>query len=226
MELMAAVVNGAALRALAGWRPRRQRGSLGAVLLRAEVLDGIRSGAITLAFRRWQRPSVRAGGSLLTSGGQLRIVAVDKVEPESIGDGDARRAGYPSRAALLEELGRRDSGDVYRIELGGLGPDPRVALREQPAASAEETSDVLARLRRLDERARSGPWTRQTLELIERYPATLASRLASRCGRETAPFKLDVRKLKTLGLTESLDIGYRLSPRGRALLAAWRASEP
>jgi hypothetical protein len=34
------------------------------------------------------------------------------------------------------------------------------------------------------------------------------------------PFKIDVRKLKNLGLTESLDIGYRLSPRGRAYLAA------
>jgi len=27
-----------------------------------------------------------------------------------------------------------------------------------------------------------------------------------------------VRKLKELGLTESLEVGYRLSPRGRALL--------
>ena len=34
--------------------------------------------------------------------------------------------------------------------------------------------------------------------------------------REIAPFKADVRKLKELGLTESLRIGYRLSPRGRA----------
>jgi hypothetical protein len=32
------------------------------------------------------------------------------------------------------------------------------------------------------------------------------------------PFKLDVRKLKELGLTESLPVGYRLSPRGEFLL--------
>ena len=37
-------------------------------------------------------------------------------------------------------------------------------------------------------------------------------------GRETAPFKLDVRKLKNLGLTLSFRIGYRLSPRGEAYL--------
>jgi hypothetical protein len=35
---------------------------------------------------------------------------------------------------------------------------------------------------------------------------------------EKAPFKANVRKLKGLGLTESLEIGYRLSPRGRAVL--------
>ena len=31
-------------------------------------------------------------------------------------------------------------------------------------------------------------------------------------------FKVNVRKLKGLGLAESLEVGYRLSPRGRALL--------
>ena len=49
-------------------------------------------------------------------------------------------------------------------------------------------------------------------------PATRAPELAAELGRETAPFKADVRKLKELGLTESLDRGYRLSPRGQAYL--------
>jgi hypothetical protein len=34
----------------------------------------------------------------------------------------------------------------------------------------------------------------------------------------TAAFKTDVRKLKGLGLTESLEVGYRLPPRGQAWL--------
>jgi hypothetical protein len=34
-----------------------------------------------------------------------------------------------------------------------------------------------------------------------------------------APFKRRVRQLKELGLTESLEVGYRLSPRGRTVLA-------
>jgi hypothetical protein len=38
-------------------------------------------------------------------------------------------------------------------------------------------------------------------------------------GQEKARFKQNVRKLKHPGLTENLDTGYRLSPRGRALFA-------
>jgi hypothetical protein len=45
-----------------------------------------------------------------------------------------------------------------------------------------------------------------------------AGDLAAAAGREQPAFKTDVRKLKELGLTESLEVGYRLSPRGRALL--------
>ena len=177
------------------------------MLLRNDVLEGIRAGTITLAFRRWQRPSVRAGGSVLTQLGKLSIGRVEQVTIERITAADARLAGYASREALLEALAQRDGGDVYRIELGTLEPDPRVALRERPASGDDETEALLAQLARLDARSRSGPWTRRTLELIESHPAVLAARLASRLGRETAPFKLDVRKLKALCLTESLDVG-------------------
>ncbi len=50
--------------------------------------------------------------------------------------------------------------------------------------------------------------------IIEANPARRAPDLAAELGRDTASFKRDVRKLKELGLTESLEIGYRLSPRG------------
>jgi hypothetical protein len=44
--------------------------------------------------------------------------------------------------------------------------------------------------------------------------------LAASNGWETQAFKLDVRKLKNLGLTISLRVGYELSPRGREYLRA------
>ena len=54
--------------------------------------------------------------------------------------------------------------------------------------------------------------------MIAAQPATRAADLAAGFGRETLPFKNDVRKLKNLGLTESLEVGYQLSPRGRAFI--------
>ena len=78
---------------------------------------------------------------------------------------------------------------------------------------------MTGRLRRLDAGSRHGPWTRTVLELIRDRPEVRAPDLAASLGRETQPFKRDVRKLKELGLTESLERGYRLSPRGRAVLA-------
>ena len=44
-------------------------------------------------------------------------------------------------------------------------------------------------------------------------------RLAARAGIDRPTFKQRVRRLKALGLTESLEVGYRLSPRGEAVLA-------
>jgi hypothetical protein len=196
------------------------------MLLRSEVLEGISRGTITLAFRRWLRPSVRAGGTLLTARGQLEIGAVERVEPERISEADAVRAGHASRALLLAELDRRDAGDLYRIELGALRPDPRQALRASPATDPAEIEGLLGRLRRLDAASSAGPWARRTLELIAAHPALRAARLCQLAGRELAPFKLDVRKLKSLGLTESLEVGYRISPRGQALLDVLRAADP
>ncbi len=69
-----------------------------------------------------------------------------------------------------------------------------------------------------DAASSAGPWTRQTLAIIDRSPGVRAPDLAAELGRDTPSFKRDVRKLKELGMTESLDIGYRLSPRGEAVV--------
>jgi hypothetical protein len=108
------------------------------MIFRQRFLDGIRDGRVTLAFRRWRRPTVKSGGTLLTAVGELQIARVATVSPDRITEADARRAGYESRTALLDELNARAEGDVYRIELGSLGADPRVALRASPAGAAEQ----------------------------------------------------------------------------------------
>ena len=142
-------------------------------------------------------------------------------------DADARRAGAADREDAARRAARR--GRAHRIEFRLAGPDPRIALRERSDISPEERAEIDARLARLDAASRHGPWTAAVLELIAERPGTRAPDLAASLGRETARFKADVRKLKELGLTESLEVGYRLSPRGRALppgrgTAAWRGS--
>jgi hypothetical protein len=188
------------------------------VLFRRRSLDGIRAGEITLAFRRWDRPRARAGGRQRTLIGELAIDSVEPVARRSITAADAHRAGHASLKELLAELDARGDAQIWRIELHWAGEDPRRSLREQAELSAGEVDQLRARLRRFDDASHHGPWTRQTLGLIAANPEVRAEDLAASIGREKLPFKRDVRKLKELGLTESLLVGYRLSPRGRALL--------
>jgi hypothetical protein len=82
------------------------------MIFRQHVLDAIRAGTVTLAFRRWQRPTVKAGGTLLTAVGQLEIAAISRVTAEQISAEDARRAGYASREAVIDDLNRREDGDL------------------------------------------------------------------------------------------------------------------
>ncbi|MFE0756568.1 hypothetical protein ACFW16_21575 [Inquilinus sp. NPDC058860] len=187
------------------------------MLFKRPVLDRIAAGTVTLAFRRWRRPTVRDGGTLTTLAGVLAIEAVDIVAAGRITEAEARLAGFAGRDDLLASLGPA-KGELYRIAFRLQGEDPRAALRRQHDLTDEDVAALRERLDRLDRSARRGAWTRAVLRLIGERPGMRAPELAARFGRETAPFKADVRKLKALGLTESLEVGYRLSPRGRALL--------
>ena len=128
------------------------------MLVRQDSLDGIRDGRITLAFRRWRRPTVRTGGTLMLSIGQLQIVEVRQIAEADITDEDATRAGYGSRQALRAELAGRTDGTLYRIELGALGPDPRIALRLRSSLTDDELATLGAKLAKLDGSAPNGSW--------------------------------------------------------------------
>ena len=181
----------------------------------------ITDGSITVTFRRWRRGQAVAGRRYRTPAGIIEAERVDVVEASSISDRDARRSGFSSAAALVADLRGDESSPIYRVQFHLVDePDPRAEL----AASADLTDDDLAeidrRLDRLDRASSHGPWTHAVLECIDARPATRAPDLAASFGRETQPFKVDVRKLKNLGLTISLEKGYRLSPRGAAYLKA------
>ncbi len=189
-----------------------------AVLIPPATARGIADGTVTLAFRRWDRPRMRPGSTQRTGAGVIRIDAVDEVDPAALTEDDALRSGVRSLAELRRLLDRRPGAHVYRMRVSLDGPDPRVALRAQAELSVEDRQAIDLRLDRWDAARADGPWTRAMLRLIAENPGVRAPDLAASLGRETLPFKRDVRKLKELGLTVSLAVGYEISHRGRAYL--------
>jgi hypothetical protein len=183
--------------------------------------SGIADGSITLTFRRWKRAQVIAGRRYRTPVGILEVEIVDLVDASDISDHEAARAGFASADAVRDALRGDPDDPVYRIGFHAVTePDPRDVLAHDDALSDEDIVDIDRRLDRLDGASSHGPWTAATLAVIAEHPGVRAADLAASLGRERAPFKLDVRKLKALGLTLSLDIGYKLSPRGQAYWVA------
>lgn len=193
------------------------------MLLKNVVIDEIKAGKITLIFRRWKKAGVKAGGTQMTQRGVLGIDAVDVLTEKQITEIDARNAGFESKEELLAQMLDRDEPtEIYRIAVRFVGEDPRKELRQNAELSNEEIADIIAKLRKLDAGSQRGNWTRLYLQIIHDQPNTHAAILAKQIGLDIPRFKPWVRKLKALGLTESLRPGYRLSPRGEKVLEAVR----
>jgi hypothetical protein len=184
---------------------------------------GLVDGAVRLTFRLWDKPRVKVGGRYRVHPiGVVEVKSVAKVTVGDITEADARAGGFASRAELLAYMGPvaksplTDATPVFRVGLEHGGDGDRVPLALEKELSAEALADLEKRLARLDADA---PWTRQVLLLIKKHPRVAASQLAKKLGREeTEPFKVDVRKLKKLGLTQSFEVGYEVSPRGERYL--------
>jgi hypothetical protein len=207
------------------------------VLFTADAWPGLASGAITVTFRLWTRPQAKVGGRYRVGGSTLLVDDIRQVRVADITDDDARLAGEDDRDALVARLTRRPRGRytsgsgasarrdvtddtlVWRVAFH-TAADTEPSLAEQDQLTNDDVAEITRRLDRLDAASSHGPWTRQTLRLVADQPGVVSTTLAEAVGRERPAFKTDVRKLKRLGLTESLDVGYRLSPRGKAYLSA------
>lgn len=181
--------------------------------------DGIADGTVTATFRRWKRTQAVAGHRYRTRGGMIEVDSVDVIEVTEIDGSDAIRAGYPDARAAIDDLHGEEGAPVFRVRFHRVDePDPRMVLAEDDVFSAEDVAALAERLDRIDGRSTHGPWTRSTLQMIAQRPGVRAADLAASFDRDVLAFKRDVRTLKGLGLTLSLEVGYRLSPRGEAFL--------
>jgi len=195
------------------------------MLFQQKFHAGLRDGSITESYRAWSSPRVKVGGRYrFGTGGQIEVEEVERVRLGDITKRRARRAGFSDEAELRAFLSksarkRLDSrSSVYCVRLHYAGAAPAAPATEPLAADGE--TELRERLAGIDRRSPHGAWTNATLKLIARHPGTPARVLAQQLDRETPPFKADVRKLKKLGLTLSLEVGYELSPRGHALLGS------
>jgi hypothetical protein len=193
------------------------------VLFTILTLRGLAEGRIDRTYRRWSTVRPKVGSRFTTKVGVVEVTSIDLVDPSELDSVDAQRAGFESLAALAKWTSAKGEGDLYEIGISLVGPDPRVALRTSAALSDAEFAALEAKLNRMD-RAAETPWTHAALRLIERNPGVVSTELAAEAGEDRPYFKLRIRRLKALGLTESLTSGYLLSPRGAAYLARLESS--
>ena len=180
-------------------------------------MAGIIEGTITVTFRAWKKALAVPGGRHRIWGHLIEIDDVRVIPASAITDADARRAGEINAAKVRTRLGADGKDPIYRIGFHYVGPDDRIGLRNSAEALTDERrAEIQARLDRMDRASKGGPWTTKSLRLIATYPGLVSTVLARQLGQDRPAFKINVRKLKELGLTESLEIGYRLSPLGLA----------
>jgi hypothetical protein len=187
------------------------------VLLNRATAEGIADGSITLVLRRWDAPRAKSGGTQRTPVGTVRVDAVTE-HPGGyrVTVAQAIAAGFSSAKAAQSELDRRPARHTYLIAVSFLAPDERPGLAADDVLTDADVAAITARLDRWD--TVGTPWTRDYLTMIGENEAVRAPDLAARVGLDVPRFKRRVRQLKGIGLTISLDVGYRLSPRGRAYL--------
>ena len=186
------------------------------MLLKKATLEGIKAGDIELVFRKWRRPTVKKGGTLLTRVGQLRILDIKQIDFSQISDANFCAAGIHNRSLWAEKMSGRE-GELYQIRLKWEGEDPRIALRNQ-IVKQEDFASIFQKLNKMDARSTKGPWSFRVLHLIRKHPGRLAKLLADEMEVEKAWLKPNIRKLKAMGLTISLEVGYQLSARGRSFM--------
>jgi hypothetical protein len=190
------------------------------VLINQATATGIAEGRITVVLRRWDAPRAKAGGTQRTPAGTIQIEHVAEYPAAyRVTRAQAIAAGFPDAKSAQAELDRRPAAHTYVITVTYLAPDERHALAAADQVTTDDVATISSRLERWDAASSDGPWARRYLELIAANEGVRAPELAATVGQQTARFKRRVRQLKGLGLTISLDVGYRISPRGKAFLA-------
>ena len=180
--------------------------------------EAIAAGQITITFRLWKRLHAKVGGQYTVGPVVIEVDAIEMIPFHAVTKRDIKLAGASSRDALRERAAHAGPIDddtlVYRIEFHVVGAKP---TKTAAPSDDEHVTLVNSKLDAMDARSKTGAWTRAALSLIGEHEGMVSTELAVVMQRPRMEFKADVRKLKALGLTESLETGYRLTPLGRRI---------
>ena len=189
------------------------------MLFKMKDLERIKKGEISLAFRKWKSTRVKAGSLIKTALGLVEIESIHEIKETNIRLEDLRKAGYSSFDDWQQVHSKIKEGRTFVISLKYAGADPRIELRETPIQSNEAFENLKKKLEAFDKRSKYGPWTLKILQFIASNPSIRATDIALEFGIEKDWLKLNIRKLKNLGLTISLPVGYQISRRGSSYLS-------
>jgi len=97
-----------------------------------ELRDDVIAGDITVSFRLWRRPKVKAGGQYPVGPVRIEVDSVELIPFSAITAADVRRSGEPDRETLrtrAAHAGPIDDGTLlYRIEFHVVSPERRTAV--------------------------------------------------------------------------------------------------
>jgi hypothetical protein len=88
------------------------------MLLKLALLEDIKAGKVDVIFRRWNRPTVKPGGTLKTKLGLLSIKSITDMSADDVTDADAKRAGFKDVPDFRKWLDTMKEGSIFqRIEV-------------------------------------------------------------------------------------------------------------
>ena len=188
------------------------------MIFKLSHLEGIKAGKITLAFRKWKKPTVRKGSLIKTEIAVVEIVDVCEAQLHDISNSYAVNAGFDILKNLIKAIDSVQDGTLYKIKVRYYSEDPRIALREHTAVPEHDFQLLKKKLERLDNHSTMGPWTLTVLKAIGDNPKLRAADLAKKLDMQKDELKINIRKLKNLGITISHEVGYTISPLGEFFL--------
>ncbi len=190
------------------------------MMFKGKFHPGIKDGSITRTYRYWKRPQAVAGNFYkINPIGHIRVTAAGPTTESRIRTAHAIASGFESRKALIEYISEHKTSEatLYCVEFVYEGRR-RDKEPDQTSLADDDEFDKLAKALATRDKNSGMSWTHPTLALIGENRGASSAILAEQLGRDRAELKKDVRKLKSLGLTNSLEVGYELTDRARSYL--------